>query len=494
LHAYGKIAGMKKIIALAIVLFTTRLTAQTNPIDFLSAIETAVNLKGGGCPGMFAYTRGNALPQGWIEQTPNIWGKQPSDLVPWAHSKEMAVHMADMIAKAETVVDITTLAPPPDGWWAGEIIRGLRAVARTGKPVIVRILIGVYPTGPDVKADQYLRTLGVQLEDIPGNHLIIYAVAQRTALHSWNHSKIVAVDGKYVMTGGHNLWPHDYLGPYPAHDLSMRAEGPAAYAAFTFANTLWDWVRHCNGGATCPYQGQSYRWTVGHVIKEAPPGIELAQPAAVGNVPMIAAGRAGKNLFSCNKDWNPSDTAMLAVFDHAQKSIKLSQQDVVLSKCGHDFRKMWEDGWRSIAAAMVRGVDVQIVLSNYHAQTGASGEIYSTCVKPDETWRLIRSYVEAATGKKGDAVRELMKKRLHLTSLRFGPDSNGTWSNGWPFANHAKMFIVDDSVFYIGSSNMYSSELQEFGYFAQNPEAVNTLLAEYWNPMWKYSSATEYRP
>lgn len=485
---------MRTIPAIALLILSTVLAAQTPPTDFLAAIDTAVRQKGGGCPGMFAHTYGNALPPGWLEQTPNLWGQRPSDLVPWAHSKEVATHMGDMIAKAETVVDITTLAPAPDGWWAGEIIRGLRAVARTQKPVIVRILVGVYPTGPHFDADDYLKTLGVQLEDIPGNHLIIYAVAHRTQAHSWNHSKIVAVDGKFVITGGHNLWPHDYLGPYPAHDVSMRAEGPAAYGAFQFANTLWDWVRYCNEKKCTAYQGQSYRWTVGHVVKEAPPGIALESPAAAGNVPMIAVGRAGANLFSCKNDGNVSDTAMLAVFDHARTSIRLSQQDIVLSKCGHAFRVMWQEGVRSLANAIARGVDVQMVLTNPHAQTGATGEIYSTCVPPEEVWRILLSLVEAASGKKGQELRALMKEKLHIATLRFGPGPDSTWSNGWRFANHAKAIVVDDSVFYIGSANFYSTDLQEFGYFVQNPAAVTTLLDTYWKPMWKYSSATEYQP
>ena len=28
---------------------------------------------------------------------------------------------------------------------------------------------------------------------------------------SWNHAKIIAVDGKYLWTGGHNFWDRHYL-------------------------------------------------------------------------------------------------------------------------------------------------------------------------------------------------------------------------------------------------------------------------------------------
>src|SRR5437868_6272332 len=78
-----------------------------NPTDFLAAISTAIDSKGGACDGLYQYTYGNALPQGWLEQTPGVWGKNPSDVEPWHHSKEMATHIGDMIGNAKTVVDIT---------------------------------------------------------------------------------------------------------------------------------------------------------------------------------------------------------------------------------------------------------------------------------------------------------------------------------------------------------------------------------------------------
>jgi phosphatidylserine/phosphatidylglycerophosphate/cardiolipin synthase-like enzyme len=277
----------------------------------------------------------------------------------------------------------------------------------------------------------------------------------------------------------------------------MRAEGPAAYAAFQFANTLWDNVRFCHGKGPCPLMGQSYRWTVGHVVREVPPGIALAPPAAVGVVPMIAVGRAGANLLTCGKDQNnPSDTAMLAVFDHASKSIRLSQQDLIADLCGSKVRWSWKEGEQALARAIARNVDVQIVLSNYGAKAGnGDGLPYSTCVLPSEMWDHMKKRVGEVSGLQDPALTQRMKERFHLASLRFSHNSaSHAWPNGWRFANHAKMIIVDDSVFYIGSSNFYSSNLQELGYFVQNPQAARTLLDSYWNKLWEYSGPTEYVP
>ena len=60
--------------------------------------------------------------------------------------------------------------------------------------------------------------------------------------YSWNHAKIVSVDGVEALVGGHNMWPADYLVDDPVHDLSMRVHGPAAASAAHYADRLWDYV------------------------------------------------------------------------------------------------------------------------------------------------------------------------------------------------------------------------------------------------------------
>ncbi len=487
---------MRKTPVIAALLFATGVWAQTpaqNPTDFLAAIATAIEHRGGACPGLYKYTYANSLPpEGWLMQTPFIWGKKPADIVAGNHSTFLPKAMGDLIATAQKVVDITTLGPAPDGRWEQEIIRGLRAVADSGRPVIVRILVA-NPTGFGFDAKAYLARLGAELEKSKGKNLIVYAAGHHSEATSWNHSKIVQVDGRYALTGGHNQWDADYLGSRPVHDVSMLVEGQAAYAAFNFANVMWDYIRDCNSTRPCTFAQESYRWTPGHIIREAPPGITVDIPPATGDVPIIAVARAGVALIFCDKDAQPSDTAMLAVFDHAQKSIRLSQQDIALSLCGSPTRQWWDDGMKALARAVARNVDVQMVLSNYKAK-GGTGNPYSSCVGSSEVWTALLNELRKVAGLPEPALVKLMKEKVHIATLRFGPDPADTWLNGWPFANHAKVLIVDDSVFYIGSSNFYSSDLQEFGYFVQRPAAVQTLLADYWDPMWKYSKVTEYVP
>ena len=43
----------------------------------------------------------------------------------------------------------------------------------------------------------------------------------------WNHSKIVASDGKRIVFGGVNFYAMTYLNPAPVLDNSLQVYGPA---------------------------------------------------------------------------------------------------------------------------------------------------------------------------------------------------------------------------------------------------------------------------
>ena len=59
---------------------------------------------------------------------------------------------------------------------------------------------------------------------------------------SWNHAKIIAVDGVFLHTGGHNLWDKHYLANNPVHDLSFELEGRVARDGHRFANLQWAFI------------------------------------------------------------------------------------------------------------------------------------------------------------------------------------------------------------------------------------------------------------
>lgn len=73
-----------------------------------------------------------------------------------------------------------------------------------------------------VNCNSVIRRLTTGIPDT--THLRLWVGAWRKGV-SWNHSKIIAVDGWYLHTGGHNLWDPHYLRHNPVHDLSMELEG-----------------------------------------------------------------------------------------------------------------------------------------------------------------------------------------------------------------------------------------------------------------------------
>jgi phosphatidylserine/phosphatidylglycerophosphate/cardiolipin synthase-like enzyme len=53
---------------------------------------------------------------------------------------------------------------------------------------------------------------------------------------------------------------------------------------------------------------------------------------------------------------------------------------------------------------------------------------------------------------------------------------------------HAKLWMIDERTFHLGSDNIYPHNLQEFGYVIEDPEVAAGLLRSYWNPLWENSS------
>ena len=209
----------------------------------------------------------------------------------------------------------------------------------------------------------------------------------------------------------------------------------------------------------------------------------FSKPVGDGNVSVLGVGRYGMMVDNTGASIQPSDYLMALTLNSAKSTIRISQQSLGFDILGKGPSKFWNDGMKAIANAIAKGVDVYIVLSNDGSKGGKNP--YSL-VPLKETADTLRAYVERQSKKKGDDLNKLLCKKLHLSTLRFGPSNE--WPNGGTFANHAKFFMVDDKVFYVGSSNLYSSDLTEYGVFISYPEAISQMKSEYWDELWKYSS------
>ncbi len=491
-------------------------------------------------------THGNKLDSDWIVQSPDRWGRRSSDLpfypldcqncerdvrlplcasdtdcagggtcgtiwsapgspstakrkVCMGHSDQLMVRVHDLIASARERVDLTLLQPPPDTRFLGAIRGALDSLARSRRRISVRFLVGQYPPG-GVDAGAFLAALTEGLGEVRGSRLSISVAAMRSCIvfedcdsYSWNHSKIVTVDGREALVGGHNLWSADYLVDNPVHDLSMEVTGPAAASAAHFADSLWDYV--------CAHLDKAPAISVASLpegaaapIHECLPTKSLPRsPVSGGGLPILAVGRLAAGITS---DFaNQSELARDLMLGAAQHDIRIVQQDLgfTLGRADTLFPDSTID--RLVDFLFRKQGDIYIVLSNIGA-AGDSGSSYSNGVTFTQLARHLRDAVQQRLDRRDplaryeirkgpDPVNALLCGRVHIAPFRFGPDAE--WPGPHPIANHAKFWMVDERTFYIGSDNMYPVNLQEYGYIIDDRQRAEELSEAYWRPLWEWS-------
>lgn len=356
------------------------------------------------------------------------------------HSDAFPERMGDIIAGAERWVDITTLWEP-EGKFMHHFRRGLRECNEHAKerkqhvPVVIRIMFAniadaelanmtycvrkafnsvccgnlcqaewagldcdkvlnnlveevqprTHNMPPDENADCKLEEKGARIQ--------VWVGSWRKGM-SWNHSKIIAADGRVCLTGGHNIFDDMYLKTEPCLDLSMVVTGAAAEDAHYFTNNFWQFitrkhVHECWASYTpgvclhCRVRVGLSHWP--RTAEQSPPmwpphpRISCHRPPQAlcgGPVNVISCGRYGA-IYSYRviSNWffgrpKASDTAIMAMLGSAKESIKIGVQDVGPGQ--------WFMGWprgilEQIARALLkRKVQVDIVLSNpwcYPCQT-----------------------------------------------------------------------------------------------------------------------------
>jgi phosphatidylserine/phosphatidylglycerophosphate/cardiolipin synthase-like enzyme len=187
---------------------------------------------------MWNVTSGKVV--GSVHQTPiNVWGKSEDPKEnndDWFPEK-----MAEIIGRAHRWADVMSLGPP-DGRFLTQFKDALTKLAERAKtakePIIVRLLFGNI-VGMPVNCGAVIKEL---TKDLPQDtNMRVWVGAWRKGF-SWNHAKLIAVDGVFLHTGGHNLWDKHYLSNNPVHDLSIELEGAVARDGHRFANVQWEFI------------------------------------------------------------------------------------------------------------------------------------------------------------------------------------------------------------------------------------------------------------
>lgn len=473
-------------------------------------------------------TEGNALDENWLIETPDCWGAEfascasPDDTRTEGTQQFLAAIKSDL-GNATASVDISTLlhcgalsCPEnengenfgfPTGAFHTAIVEGLGDAAKRKSPpekIQVRILAGK-PSSRNFdigNAGQYLELLTGDLQQYFGDddeesidRLEITVMIQATAATSWNHSKIIAVDGKTAIVGGQNLWADDYDGPNPVADVTMRVRGSAAESAQLYLDELWGsrtriGVQPCAGFYTASTQND-FECPVSHTkVDESSPGdvkVLSVGSRGVRMVPEFGAGASDKEFnetlcpgATTNRGYlrqNPDLLALWTLIETANESVYISAQQLNSFVCSED-----DELFDILAKKLFDDVKVRIVVTGHDA---------ADYTQSDQVW--LPEIIEPLLGRQVPGETEELSAEQLCANLQLAPlrhqFGSHTWSNGEAVRNHAKVVMVDEAAFYIGSRNLYLAELQEFGYMIEDDDAARDLVDEYFDPMWTASKS-----
>ncbi|OIK25067.1 phospholipase D-like domain-containing protein [Streptomyces malaysiense] len=510
------------ITALALtVLPASPATAADAATPHLDAVERTLREVSPGLEGhVWERTAGNRLdagaddPGGWLLQTPGCWGDAGCrDRV---GTERLLARMTENISRATRTVDISSLAPFPDGAFQDAIVAGLKSSVASGHRLKVRVLVGAAPVYhmtvlPSKYRDDLRDKLGPAADAITLN--VASMTTSKTAL-SWNHSKLLVVDGESVVTGGVNDWKGDYLDTdHPVSDVDLALTGPAAGTAGRYLDQLWGWT--CRNKANV-----ANVWYAASGGSDCMAGMEQdTNPRAVpatGDVPVIAVGGLGVGIEDSDpaSAWrpalpatsdtrcvvglhdntngdraydtvNPEESALRSLISSATRHIEISQQD--LNGTCPPLPRYDTRVYDALATKLADGVKVRIVVSD-PANRGAVGSGgYSQIKSLSEVSDVLRDRLARITGDETSA-RAALCSNLQLAAFRSSPSAR--WADGHPYAQHHKLVSVDGSAFYIGSKNLYPAWLQDFGYIVESPGAAQQLDARLLSPQWTYSKET----
>lgn len=440
------------------------------------------------------------------------------------HDDWLPEKVEELISRTEEWCDIMTLGPP-DGLFMDAFKNGLKAICNQdlellNRKIIVRIMFGNI-VGTPVNCTKIIAEITKHLPPNASDKIKLWVGSWRKGV-TWNHAKIIAVDGKYLWTGGHNFWGRHYLKKNPVNDLSIEMEGNVARDGHRYANAQWAYI----------VKKQSTAWGR-FVDKRIPDGLDVPRKARVtisefpegtsaefpplynpkntrlqetrmlrgpnsprvndeSFVPVITMGRYGTIL----KNARPSDDAFIAMFDSAKTIIRCALQDmgpICVPKTKMTIPGMvWPTQYMNAMARALwtKGVDVEIVLSNPGSipdnmpMTEAQYGNGWSCV--DVAAEIIKCIQAQFPDAPDDKLRYTVQENLRVCFLKCRRGGS-RYSDGGTLGLHSKHFIVDDLCCYVGSQNLYICDLAEWGVLIDSPEAVADIKQSYWDQMWEVS-------
>lgn len=206
--------------------------------------------------------------------TPNVWGMPfGPEIMPRAYERQAEFERAvvEIIQKSRYRCDLSSLNSPDPDWGKpilGAIDTSLSTKMGRTEPTQFRFLFGQTPLYPIYKPGNlvdfqdalkrlveersahwevmpefiigrfYERTAG-SIQSLEKKFLPPELVSSYGTKMTWNHSKIIAVDGVESLAGGHNLNMDLFRSYPPVHDVSAVVHGDATYGAQLYLNNMW---------------------------------------------------------------------------------------------------------------------------------------------------------------------------------------------------------------------------------------------------------------
>lgn len=387
------------------------------------------------------------------------------------------------MVSTEDHLEVVSLSMP-SGVFRAAFINALTILHQKATPPSVRILLAgeevlqVNQLQPAQKALEKIWNEMRKAGDLDGDSRMQMNMGYVSKQFSWNHAKLIIADKKIMIQGGHNMWGDPYLISRPVSDLSMEVTGPVVAASQAFVDTLWSENNKLKKNILLlgSYFGSLPKMN----SAISPPSLPGSKE---GSVPMIAVGRLG------NLGKNPSDDASRAMIRSAKKNIDFIVQDLygLISNLKIIDSKPW--AFDEIANALMRGVRMRVIQSD----TDVGPNDY-TLIKYQSAFNHLINNVADYAGKKGfkaptgQSNRAFFCGLVEWTPIRYVAGKN-RWDDKKGYGSHAKLLIVDDSAFYMGSHNYYEANLQEFGLIVTDHSLTKKLQVEYWEPIWKVSKS-----
>ncbi len=446
-------------------------------------------------------------------------------------SEEFQNIVIQTLKSGKKFIDITTLLKIDDGWLehlASALVSIEKDAVKNSTKPIVRIYLGMdglltgktdnainrglrrilgtvgipfpYTGTAEARWDDHFKDILTKLtKELKGkSNLQIFIGGGRTPFssliheRSFNHSKIIAIDGEKSIIGGHNLWDQ-YLWDIAPLDTSILVEGKATKSAHKFADEIW--------------KKHMYQFPKTHIIswKKGTIKSETNVPLASNKINLLPSENTdGIDILSVGQlGQSDGDSqikkAVLAMINSAEQSIYISQQALSHIKAfeyyngvtdenvlKHIFNTVDKELIKALLEKAINGVKVKIILSNNEAP-------HDTGIPVSNNYLLGMMWKAATSLGIDESNKGLLCENLKIGSIRIDDNSETYPETDKPFANHSKTVMIDREMFLIGSHNLYSQfpfQLYEFGYIIADKKAADDYYNQYWEPVLKNSERT----